>query len=420
MIPFTEHLLPDTETPFNKALAAVSTRLDLINAPSRLIWNPYTTPEPFLKAMAHAFSVDLWKDSWHIDRKRRIIANAIEMHAAKGTLAGVIKYLEFADARLISYEKPPQKLFMGAELGKAEREVWLERLPQVRVWREPERSQASPRSFMGGPGASAFFEADRFTYPNTAVERLARRARYVVGGVETTIRVSDFGTGFRLHLRKAKPDIQFDGDFMDTGFMGANNAPERLFAVEARGVGETAWRQAAYPSLKLVQHEPVTIKIRQAKPVAVFFTSGLPNEANAHYNAKEFFMPSNAAMRLYQRYAINDGSSYARPPATFFTDEGRFGFPRHTVYLRISVPRVIPEVAAGEGFAIPKSRFWLPQDLSRVDFLRQALIAAKRHSDVVMLKTNWRPRIRAGRDLLIAGVDSFIVGKPTSEALYGT
>lgn len=419
-IDFKDHLLPETETPFNKALSAVGVRLDGINAPTRLIWNPWTCPEQFLKVLAHAFSVDIWRDSWHIDRKRKIIANAVAMHAAKGTLEGILRYLEFADAELIRYKVPPGKLFMGAELGKAEREAWLARLPQVRVWRDPEPSDATGRSFMGTPGAPAFFEADRFTYPNTAQERLARKARYIVNGEETDILVTEFGVGFRLHLRKAKPDIQFDGDFMDTGFMGVNDAPERLFTIQAKQVGIDAWRTAAYPSKEAVSHEPELIRQSALKPLGVFFNSGLPNEAVHHYNTREFFMPSDASLRMYHRYPIKDGSTYVRPPATFFTDDGTFGFPAHTVQLKIAVPRYIPEIAAGDGIAWPKERFWLPQDLTRVDFLCEALRAAKRNTDVVMLDTNWRPRIRAGRDKLIAGVDSYIVGKPSSEAIYGT
>jgi len=51
---------PVSETPFNKALAALSTRLEAIDAPTREVWDPWTCPPPFLAVLAHAFSVDLW------------------------------------------------------------------------------------------------------------------------------------------------------------------------------------------------------------------------------------------------------------------------------------------------------------------------------------------------------------------------
>src|SRR5262245_26151117 len=124
-----------SETPFNKALSALSTRLEGINAPTRQVWDPLTCPSNFLKALAHAYSVDLWVDDWPETRKRSIIANAVTMHRRKGTLWAARTYLSYVDVRVLETITPPQKVFSGPALTRAEREAWLSSLPQIRTWR---------------------------------------------------------------------------------------------------------------------------------------------------------------------------------------------------------------------------------------------------------------------------------------------
>ena len=114
MIPYHDHILPASETPFNKTLAALSTRLAAVDAPTREVWNPWICPPNFLPVLAHAFSVDLWSEDWSVARKRSIIANAVRMHREKGTLAAIHSYLPYVDARPLGVIAPPQVVYGGS------------------------------------------------------------------------------------------------------------------------------------------------------------------------------------------------------------------------------------------------------------------------------------------------------------------
>ena len=100
---------------------------------------------------------------------------------------------------------PPQRVYSGKSLTREEREAWLALMPQVRVWRVFERSFAGlGKLFYGGRGTGRLRShrfcgggenADlvtRAATPSTALERLHRRARYIVRGEETDITVVEF------------------------------------------------------------------------------------------------------------------------------------------------------------------------------------------------------------------------------------
>lgn len=400
MIPYEDHILPMSETPFNKALAALSTRLESINAPTRQVWDPWTCPQHFLKALAHALSVDLWVDSWPDTRKRSIIANAIKMHRRKGTLWGARTYLTYVDCRLIEAITPPQKVFSGPQLTREEREAWLSRLPQLRTWRIREKGLAGFGTFFGSSLAARFMER-QWLIPTTAMERLRRRARWVVNGVETDTRVTTDGTIFRLHIR----GLNRLGVFSQTiahnrRYFVPSTARQRLVTIspEAR----LPWRSPVTPHLDAVTSEPERVVVRGSKDRGVFSWGHVRDG---------YFRPSTAPYRIFWRFAVNDGSSVHRRPAVQFMGVGRYGWPAHTAVLRCSMPGRRRPWEAGEGVAEPGTRFWIRHSNERIMNARRALMSSKRVSDRLLIRYAGRPGIIAGQSFR-AGIDSFIVGRP--------
>jgi phage tail-like protein len=400
VIPYGDHILPMSETPLNKALAALSTRLESINAPTRQVWDPWACPAAFLKVLAHAFSVDLWVDDWSDTRKRSIIANAIDMHRQKGTLAGVLSYLEFVDARLVRIVVPPQRIFSGPNLTRAEREAWLSKLPQVRTWRIQEEGRKRFALYSGGYSFKSFFQKG-FPVPSTAFERLRRRARWVVEGIETDQRVTEFGSYFRLHV-KAQEGLRVFSDRVPFGrFFLPSDAASRIITIEPKA--RLPWRSPVRPSLEPVSSEPERVTVQGTLRQGVF--SGRPLGVG-------YFRPSTAPLRVYWRFAVHDGRKVNRRPSIQFMGVGRYSFPAHTAHLTISVRGRRPRWRAGEGVNLPKTRFWLPHNGEPIRNVRRAMVAAKRASDVVLIHHADRPQIIAGQPFL-AEINSYVVGRPS-------
>lgn len=82
-------LLPPSATPQERALAAVSQRLENLPVPYRDLWNPQRCPLELLTYLAYTFSVDQWDELWPEHIKRQTVTNALHQHRIKGTRAAV-------------------------------------------------------------------------------------------------------------------------------------------------------------------------------------------------------------------------------------------------------------------------------------------------------------------------------------------
>jgi len=391
-----DNVLPSNATLFERSLAATGVDRMLALDTERLknLWNPWKAHPADLPYLAWALSVDLWDSSWPDTKKRSVIANAIKHHRLKGTLAGIETYLDLIGSRLVRAITPPAKIFSGPSLTREQREEWLQRLPQIRVWRQYERSTAGLRIFSGGPRHKSFLEG-RFVHPNDAINRLRRRARWVVNGVETDARVDNFESYFRVYKRTTLPYATFTKQVKAQSFYIPSTAAERVVTIEP--VSLSPWRTSIGPRLTPVTSEPETVALR-----------GL--EGHATYSGrtfgKRFFVPSRAGFRLFERYAVHDGTAAAKRPSIQFMGKGRYGMPGHTAELKIEMRDKLKPWKAREGIIPPKTRFWMPHDGRLLDRNRQAVNAAKRRSDRILIDTTTRPGFIAGLPFF-AG-DSFI------------
>ncbi len=400
MIPIDAHLLPNSYTPLEKSLAALSQRSEAIAVPAREVWDPWVCPPEFLKILAHAFSVDLWVDSWPETRKRSIIANAVRMHREKGTLAGVLSYLRYVDATLVEALTPPQRVFSGPSLTREQREAWLSGLPQVRTWRVMERGLRGFATFAGGYLLQSFFDA-RFLIPSTARQRLRRRVRWIVDGAETETRVTQDEGTFRLHLRGEVGNRVFC-DRPIGSFFRPSDARTRIVTIAPTTL--SPWRSPVGPTLEPVSAEPERVAVRGNIDRGVF---------NSLAVRSGYFRPSRAWTRIFWRFAVNDGRRVIRRPSIQFMGVGRYRFPAHTAHLQIKMPGHRNALAAGDGITGFRTKYWLPHNGERLLDTRRALVAAKRASDRVLIRYAGRPGIIAGQ-LFLAGVNNFVVGQPSA------
>lgn len=382
-----EHILAPNATDYERVLASQVDRLLALNIPIRELWNPWTCPEHLLPYLAWALSVDLWDSSWPVTKRRSVIANAVMHHRLKGTLAGTEIYLGLVDTTIIKATLPPAKLFSGPSLTKDQRENWLKHLPQVRVWRQYERSIAGRRIFSGGQQYSSFLEGKN-NQPNDAITRLRRRARWVVDEVETDSRVENFESYFRVFL---KANLKYS-IFSNTPLRLKNKFPipstahNRIVTIEP--VSLSPWRSTVGPKLEPVTSEPELIVQPGIEGHAVYAGRCFGNR---------YFVPSRASFRLFERYAVNDGTLAWKRPSIQFMGVGRYGIQPKTAELKVRMRSTWkPWKARLNAANAPRSKFWVPHDPTLMEKNRTAVIASKRLSDKILLDTNTKPGFIAG------------------------
>lgn len=399
----SEHTLPSNATDLEVALDVGLEKPVLgIPVPIREAFRPYETPSQVLPFLAWERSVDIWDPKWSETKKRAVTARSLVLHKHKGTAYAIKEYVRYVGGNVTKIFAPPQKVFSGASLTREEREAWLSRLPQVRVWQLREGGTApEAKSFYGGQALKVFTIAKRFLLPSTALERMRRRARYVVNGQETDTTVSDFGNYFRLHLKSPAGSRVFTDVKPARRFWISSDAWRRLVSIEP--TPRLPWRSSVGPTLQAVTSEPDLVRVNGTVGCSVF-----PGFAPL----RRFFVPTTAPLRLFERYAVDDGSKQRKRPAINFMGLGRYGWPAHTAEISASVPGTMPKWAAGAGVVLPRTRFWRPSNArERVETVCGAIRAAARLTDRIFLRTGPTPKFVIGRPFFI-GADNYIFGQP--------
>ena len=225
------------------------------------VWDPHKISFTNLPYLAWAMGVNLWQDEWREQTKRNWVARQWTFKSLRGTADGIRMAVDYIGRdvspwgyQVTKFTVPPQRVYSGPSLTRQEREQWLERMPQLRVWRVQERGQAGlgksfygsssslrrhdARFCLGGPAADTRVRA---ITPTTAIERLRRRARWIVRGVETDVHVTEFGTYWRIHLRGIENGSVFTKrPFGLKRFYIPTTAAKRLITTYAEGISRLA------------------------------------------------------------------------------------------------------------------------------------------------------------------------------------
>lgn len=243
--------------------------------------------------------------------------------------------------------------------------------------------------------------ARAFIIPSTALSRLKRRARWIVKGVETDVTVSEYGTFWRVHLRGVADSKVFVGQPIRPGrFFVPSDAHLRLVTIMPQRY--LSWRSPVWTSIAPISMEPERVVTRGVRDHKVF--------CDVPMGGGKCFVPSDAWARIYERYAINDGSGEVqrRRPVQFM-GTGRYGFPPYTAWVAPSLRNKRSPWAAGDRFMT--NRYWLPHDGKPVQRARTAVLASKKLVDRMLLELGPIPRFVVGRPFLV-GIDRYVVGQP--------
>lgn len=104
-------LLPDTADLYERAaMEGAEAQLPI---PIRELVDPATTTPAFLPFVAVHNGVKLWFDDWSLARKRQMAAEANQLADLVGTRPGLVRFLGYVDAQLISTIAHPRRFVLG-------------------------------------------------------------------------------------------------------------------------------------------------------------------------------------------------------------------------------------------------------------------------------------------------------------------
>ncbi|MFN3624614.1 MAG: phage tail protein I [Hyphomicrobium sp.] len=438
MLPTTyPDLLSPNATAYERALAGATGRLSDIPVPIADLWRWDTCPEEHLPWLAWAMSVDLWNDNWPIERKRNLIRESFDLHRRKGTLYTIERYLRYADATLRKAIVPPEVPYLGTDITEAEREAWLSRFPQIRVYRWRNRKDGSPEAFLGNgsafddvlylgagpahnPPSTGTIAVDTFFCVETdAWERYGRRAflwdkgsHPLATGEETSLRwlesstVSNEVTSYD-HETAYLPTTASPALFCETMIFGdgpegefflddtqAHNRVVTVRVERSQRIDEPIYvKRTVAPSLEPIDVVPDYVAERGTAHLGVEMFCGqrgryFDPKTRQSYAVEGFLdgylMPNDAGERLYERLYLYEA---ARGPASidtsFYLNDARLGMPPYNAELWIEVTGRRDETAFGEFIF----GYLEEQDLSARDLALDAVVLGKAKRDKVVART---------------------------------
>lgn len=179
-------LLPPNRTQLEEAFDLTGARIEELAVDIPKLVRPYGIAFTHLAWLAWGLSVDLWEKEWPEETHRNMAARSLPMHARKGTQASIAEHIRIMGADPRRFIVPPAKTFMMEAFTEEERQSFLARFPQLRIFPFVARERAVSNSrFLSGPDGppSAFCGWARVS------SRWLRTAKLWDRGEETTLTI---------------------------------------------------------------------------------------------------------------------------------------------------------------------------------------------------------------------------------------
>lgn len=100
-----DSLLPPSRTRLERDVEQTTARLERATAPFQHLWNAWECPLHLLPWLAWALGVDEWSNSWPENRKRQVVATALQVRRRAGTRGAVRTAVEALDIEGIEYSE---------------------------------------------------------------------------------------------------------------------------------------------------------------------------------------------------------------------------------------------------------------------------------------------------------------------------
>lgn len=347
-------LLPPNATPFERAMEAVIAGRQ--GLPAELVsaaLDPARCPEPLLPFLAWDLGADIWEDDWPVEKKRDVLGRIWQLHRLKTTPAGIRAHVALTGASVEKIVRPPARPFLRGAMTEAQRIVWLESLPQVRIYPFLTHAVRRPgHSFFSGAAGVRFWPGTGFLRPSRGPALLGRRATYYDRGQEAAVTLADppGGSVERVNIARTGARRAFwSHSWHGRSFLTASTADARVVTVRpaAEGSGEIF---AVPPGSRTVDVRPRRISQQRTAPRGrAFWARRL--RFHGHGHLAESFAPH----LVYDAYYLIDPARVGpRQKVLAWHGHGQYGIDPFTAKLRISVPMRRPRARAhrwqGNGF----------------------------------------------------------------------
>lgn len=381
-----------TASSFERALETVSAErwADLDVDVIRRARDPWTCPEHLLSFLAFERSVDIWDEDWPVEKKRSVIAAAPGDHHLKTTEEGYRRYIAHAEGDLVETQTPPGGFFAAPDLSREQWDAWISRMPRLRV-----TLGHSLGEWVAPAGTFADVAAVEVDAPgvNDGPALHGRRAllRREAGAPDQPLRVATVTT--QRTLREA---IDFERIVIPGQSSFGLAADDGAAGTDFADAAETRPQAFSYRLDSTYVHEESELALTSVPvgydPLDVRFL----RESDTGDGTAQFFASADAADVAFA--GANDGGAlladvlYLHDPevaapivdAMSFAGVTRVSFPPKRGEMLIRAQGHLPELSsfvAGSSHVGEDAA--LPEDLTHVEFVMDAVVAAKRLTDQI-------------------------------------
>jgi hypothetical protein len=397
-----ETLLPLNRTAFEEAADLTGAQIGELPVDIRLLKQPYNIPEANLAWLSWGLSVDLWKREWPVEQKRVVTARSLRFHAIKGTQTAIEEALRIMDIEPRRFIVPPATTYMMNALTPGERERFLNRFAQLRIYPFVARGIGwEGAAFLGHNRGLGEIVAGPVNPVNLDGTEWTRTATLWDKGEETTLTfrtvtpesVGDFGAKqFDEVVLGAKPTaaIHLDAPPKAALYLIDDFSVRRRVVRVSRDV-EYQYRLGReeyttyYPDGDLIDVRPNYIAQTHPAQVSSLFPGQRHEEAENTARIIGAHLPPSIAWRyLYERWHIHD-------PDRIIADRVRS---THLGYTRLGMPPYHAEARVRiKGRQWPRTTstfvggYFVKADQSKIEDARQAVNVARSLRDKVWIDT---------------------------------
>ncbi len=445
-----EELLYRNASGLEKAMADVDAyRLTVTYAELvRDQWDPYAISSRNLGYLAWAQGVNLWEDDWSEEFKRYWTANQWTFKYYRGSDLGLKMAVEAVDAKIVRLTRPPASFFPGRALTTAERQAYVQRFPQLRLYPYAPRPQLPWLNYLGGVtykggpphyvNNGRFFGPLRKFYPTnynaggaylractvfdplTGVETQCT-ARTVIGIPTPGQKVITYdeitlplgkdnhfypGSGNKQYLFPPKKYPLNVKRFHSVVLGVIDSTPSRMVRVPRDGSLQNTQFQAIFttivPSLQPLSVRPETVSTPHPIRKTEFYC-GQPL-------VNKFLPKSNAWQFLYERWYLFDPTRNPTfSPGNVYMGRSRFGIKKYSAEAKIAAYWNWPRRSAYYGGYMGPGYFFAPANTKRIEQLQRAVVASMAARDTIAINTRVKRPIQIRDVTLLDG--RFSVGQ---------
>lgn len=298
---------------------------------------PHQTPAPVLPWLAWERDVLAWPRHADTTLQRSITAASWSLHRRMGTLSAFREVAGYYGARITQAQTPPSKTFAGASLTREQRNAFVARYPQLRLYPRRVTGQRQGAMLMG-----VFAGACLYPAPSDAAMRLATQAYLWRDGAETPLQSTERSTQTSTRTAKSYTEVRQNGQGQAQAFcglaaaaplrwLGRSEAAARIYRlvtdtpyIDSR---ETLHRAAVQPGLELLDARYDWIA-----------GQGVAAGVHGGQHVAGHLLRSTARERIYKRlYLFDPAVQVQRRGTASFCDASILAMPAHHARLDVAI-----------------------------------------------------------------------------------